>query len=468
VRARVLVIDDKPSMREMLATVLGLEHDVSAFGDPREALKAFAADPFDLVVSDVRMPELDGLEVLKRVKSVAPDVEVILMTAYGTVAQAVEAVKAGAFHYILKPFEPDEVRVAVARGLAHRDLARRARRLEREVEERRGFERLVGESRAMAEVRVLIDKVAPADVTALVTGPTGTGKELVARAIHERGPRASGPFVVVHCAAIPKDLIESELFGHMKGAFSGATTAKRGMVEEAEGGTLFLDDVNYLDLGLQAKVNRLVQEKEFKPLGATSWRKTDTRIVAAANVDLAEAVRRGEFREDLFHRLNVFPIRVPPLAGRREDIPLLARHFVEKHGRRLNRPNVQLTKEAVERLRGAPWRGNIRELENAIERALLLAEGAEIGARELPGLEPESAAAAGAARGTAAVAVELPYAQAIEAATADAARAYLQAVLARFGGNVTQAAKHAGVARQYFHRLLAKHGIEAGEVRRSP
>jgi len=464
-KANVLVIDDRPNMLRLCETVLGLEHRVRGFTDPKAALEALEAEPADVVVSDVRMPGLTGLEVLDRITALGIGTRVVLMTAYGTTAQAVDAVKRGAFDYILKPFEPEALAVAVERALAHRRLEQRANALSRRAppatRARSGLDRLVGQSPEMQAVRDLISRVAPSDATALITGPSGTGKELVARAIHDLSPRVEGPFVVVHCAAVPRELLESEVFGHVRGAFSGAGEAKRGMADEARGGTLFLDDVNYLDIDLQAKVNRLVQEREIKPVGATRWRRVDVRIVAAANVDLEAAIREGSFREDLYYRLNVLEISLPPLDTRREDIPELARFFIARHGPRFRRPDAALTTEALVRLEAASWPGNVRELENACERALILTQSASIGPEVLrlrTGTDRDTSA-----RGAPpAVDLAQPYADYMARAADIAAKAYLEALLRKHRGNVTRAAKHADVARQHLHRLLKQHGIDPG------
>ncbi len=473
-RPRVVVIDDKPSMCTMLETVLSLEYEVRSFTDPRRALEALLEDPADVVITDFRMPGLDGLEVLERLRAAAPQTQTIVMTAYGTVEQAVQAVRKGAFDYVPKPFEPEEMALAVARALEHGRLAQRTRTLEREVAESgRGADALIGDSAAMERIRALIERVAPQDVTVLVSGRTGTGKEVVARALHAASPRARAPFVVVHCAAMPRELLESELFGHVRGAFSGAGNARRGMVEEARGGTLFLDDINYLDIELQAKVNRLVQHKEIRPIGGDRWRKVDVRIVAATNIDLEAAVRAGRFREDLFYRLQVVELHLPPLAERREDVPALVRHFVRKHGRRLGRPQARVSDAVCEALARLPWPGNVRQLENAVERALILGDGAAL---ELEAFVPAGGAGAADAPGAAAAALrereaitlelDRPYAAAMEAVQEQAARRYLEALLHTTGGNVTEAARRAGMARQSLHRLLARHGIDAVRFRR--
>ncbi|RME74006.1 MAG: sigma-54-dependent Fis family transcriptional regulator [Planctomycetota bacterium] len=451
-------------MRAMLETVLSLTYDVRTFADPREALLALEREPADVVVTDFRLPGLDGLEVLARLRRSAPETPVIVMTAYGTVEQAVRAMREGAFDYIAKPFEPEEMALAIGRALEHRRLQRRASALEREVAGSRGRGELVGSSPAMQRVRALIERVGPLDVTVLVTGRTGTGKELVARALHAASPRREAPFVVVHCAAMPRELLESELFGHVRGAFSGAGAARRGLVGEAQGGTLFLDDVNYLDLDLQAKVNRLVQEREVRPVGGDRWRRVDVRIVAAANVDLLEAVRQGRFREDLYYRLQVVEIALPPLSERPEDIPELVRHFADKHGRRLGRPAVSIEPEALGALAQRSWPGNVRELENAVERALILGDGARLD-RAAFALGRAAAPASGGE------AIELPYAlpyaEAMERVQQQAAARYLRRLLERTAGNVSEAARLAGMARQSLHRLLRRAGIDAVDFRRA-
>jgi len=469
--SRILVLDDKQGMREMVETVLRLEHEVRSFADPAAGLEVFAHEPFDVVVTDVRMPSLDGVEVLRRVKVLAPDVEVILMTGYGTVAQAVLAMRLGASDYLMKPFEPAEVAVAVEKALEHRALATRAASIDRAAGPLRGVDRIIGTSAATAEVRRLVQKVAPSDATVLLTGPSGTGKELVAQAMHECSPRAGKPFVVVHCATLPRELTESELFGHMKGAFSGAVSAKRGMVDEAEGGVLYLDDINYLEVGLQAKVNRLIQEKQVKPVGATVWKRVDIRIIASANVDLEAAMRRGEFREDLYYRLNVFALRLPPLVDRPGDASVLARHFVQRLGPRLGKPGVSLSAAALAAIDAAPWPGNVRQIENAIERALILVEGDAIEVEHLPELIPRARAASGRACEVAAPNLHISYAEHVERASAAAGRDYMQALLAQDPSNVTRAAERAGMSRQHLYRILRKLGLadpEPGDDPRAP
>lgn len=453
-RRQLVVIDDKPTMLKMLSTVLGRTYDVVTFGDPSEALEHIESQTVDVVITDIRMPKLTGMEVLERVRAIS-DAAVILMTAYGQVAQAVEAVRLGAVDYLTKPFEPSQLLVAIERALAHRALAAHARSLEREVQvEATRLPRFIGDSPLMQQVRRRIAKVAPNDVTVLISGASGTGKEVVAREIHAASPRASTPFVVVHCAAVPRELLESELFGHAKAAFSGAVAAKRGMVEEAQGGTLFLDDINYLSVDLQAKVNRLVQDKEIKPVGGNRWRRVDVRILASANVDLEQAVADGAFREDLYYRLNIVEIKLPPLCERPGDIAELVAFFIAKHKARLGNPQAWLAPGVSDLLARQPWPGNVRQLENACERALILADSAELGLGEF-----ELVSAPSQASPTLPVDCEQTYAQAMEGVSAEAARHYLETVLARFDDNVTQAAKHAGVARQHFYRLLKQFGV---------
>jgi len=442
-RGRVLVVDDKPNILRLVGSILSPEHEVRCFGSAREALAVLAAEQPEVLISDIRMPEMDGLELLRAVREKSPETQVVLITAYAAISQAVEAIKAGAFDYLAKPFEPPELGVVVRRALEHRGLVQENRRLRHELSREYGFEGFVGDSPAMRQVAQGIRRVMDVDTTVLVEGETGTGKELVARALHYSGARAHGPFVVVHCAALPKDLLESELFGHVKGAFSGALASKRGLAEAAEGGTLFLDEVNSLDLDLQAKITRLLQEKEVRPVGATEWKRVDVRIVAATNRDLRKLVEEDRFREDLYYRLAVYAIRLPPLRERREDIPALARHFLAKHASRLGRPVREIAPETLDALAGQDWPGNVRELEHAVEKALILADGPILGPESFPTGATSSPA-------------KRDWRGFLETATAGAARQYLSDLLRRHAGSVSRAAEEAGVERQSFHRLLKR------------
>ncbi len=457
-RPRVVVLDDKRTMIDMLRTLLEGEYQVFATVDPRVALDQ-VADGADVVVTDMRMPAMDGMQVLREVKHASPGTEVILMTAYGTVKEAVEAIKLGGYDYITKPFEPDEMAMLVARAVERKRLLERTRYLEEEVVQRFGFGGIVGGGPRMRQVFDLLRKVVDTDATILVVGESGTGKEVVARALHFGGRRKTGKFVVVHCAGLPRDLAESEVFGHAKGAFSGAVAAKRGLAAEADGGTLFLDDVDQISLDVQAKLNRLIQEKEIRAVGENDWRKVDARIVAATNQDLKALVAQGKFREDLFYRLNVFQVALPPLRDRREDIPALAAHFLAKHAERLGRAVPPLSPAALGALESYSWPGNVRELENALERAMLLTEGKPIEPEHLP----TSSNASGSLLPSS-VPLDLPYAEAVEQATSAATREYLIGVLKLSGGNVTKAAEHAGIERQSFHRLMKKHGVRSQDV----
>jgi DNA-binding NtrC family response regulator len=461
-RARVLVVDDKENILKLFQLVLaGVEFEVKTADDGTRALGLLSAGEFDVVVTDIRMPGADGMTVLREAKRLQPDVEVVLMTAYGSVASAVEAMKAGAYDYLTKPFDPDEARLVVERAVERKRLREQARDLSVALEGAYRVDNLVGKSAAMQKVFGLVRRAADNDATVLVTGESGTGKELVARAVHFTGRRKAGRFVPVHCGAIPDTLLESELFGHMKGSFTGAHADKRGLFEEADGGTIFLDEVGELPLALQAKLTRVLQERAVRRVGGAEERKVDARVIAATNADLRAMVSGGKLREDLFFRLNVFPIPIPPLRERREDIPMLAALFLERHGAGRPGPPPSFTPEALGALVRHEWQGNVRELENAIERALAVSDGPRI---DLEALPPE---VAGDRRSPAIgdAAATLSYHEVVELARDRATREYLVALMRELGGNVTRAAERAGMERESLHRLLKRHGIHSDDFK---
>jgi DNA-binding NtrC family response regulator len=372
-RQRVLIVDDEQSMREMLAILLKKEGlEVRTAGSRAEAARALADDGVDLVLTDVRLPDGDGIEVLRHVKAASPQTAVVVMTAYGTAETAVAARKLGAEAYILKPFDVDELRVVVRDALANRSLREENVRLKREVGQMYGLDRVIGVSQVMVSLFEMVRAIAPTLSTVLVTGESGTGKELVARAIHGLSGRAEGPFVSINCGALPDTLLESELFGHVKGAFTDARSNKKGLFEASSRGTLFLDEVGETSAPMQVKLLRALQERRVRPVGGTEEVPVDVRVIAATNVPLEELVHQKRFREDLFYRLQVIPIRTPSLRERSEDIPLLAEHFLARFAQQMGKRVVKISSEAMAVLRRHSWPGNVRELENVIERAVAL------------------------------------------------------------------------------------------------
>ena len=381
----ILIADDEEPIRHVLAVLLSEQgYFVRTVKDGDEALRELAARDYDALVTDVRMPGMDGLSLVRAVQQQAAETTVIVMSAYGSHDLALEAMKAGAYDYLGKPFRPDEVLLVLRKAEERERLRAENRRLRREIRASRGADAIVAESPAMKDVLRLVQKVAPAKTTVLIAGESGTGKELIARALHEMSPRAERPFVAVNCGAIPEQLIESELFGHAKGAFTGASGAKRGLFEEADGGTLLLDEIGDLPLHLQVSLLRVLQEGEVRRVGDARTIRVDVRVLAATHRDLAQAVAGGRFREDLFYRLNVVALRLPALRERPEEIEPLARRFLVRHAVRLGLPEKPLSAEALRRLGAWRWPGNVRELENALERALVLSEGPEIDPDALP------------------------------------------------------------------------------------
>lgn len=441
----VLLIDDEDLFREDLASLLRDEGFVCrTAADGEEGLRLARELPPDAVVCDLVMPGIGGVEVIDRLASLAPDTPVLLLTAHGTMETALEAFRKGAADYLLKPVDPDELIRKVERVVEHRRLEREVRYLRREVSEGRVGTRLVGESPPMLEVRRWIEKVAPFDSTVLVTGPSGTGKELVARAIHRAGPRRDGPFVAVNCAALPRELVESELFGHVRGAFTGAHRDRAGHFALAHRGTLFLDEVAELSIELQPKLLRAIERKELLPVGATAPVRTDARILAASNRPLEEEIEAGRFREDLYYRLRVVEIRLPPLRERREDIPPLIEHFVRRLNPRLKRRVLGVGGEALEILMQAPWRGNVRELENVLERAMILAEGDTLGREDLPA---DLVGAAGPATAG-------PVPDDLRRAVAAFEDQHVLRVLRETGGHREEAARRLGIDPSTLYRRL--------------
>ena len=383
--ARILIVDDETSMQEFLQILLQRDgHDTSACGSASEALVALESDDWDLVISDVRMPGMSGLELLDQVRQLAPETTVILITAHGTTESAVEAMKHGAYDYLTKPCSVDEIRLVVGKALEKRDLAHENQRLRLQLRDQSAIPTIVGKTARMQEVFGLVRQVAPTRANILITGESGTGKELIARAIHNLSDRREAPFVAVNCGAIPENLLESELFGHVKGSFTGASANKPGLFEVANGGTIFLDEIGDMDLLLQVKVLRAIQQRAFQRVGGTSEIRVDVRIVASTNRRLEQEVREGRFREDLFYRLNVIEIGLPPLRERTEDLPQLIHHFMEKFSQELGKDVREVEPEVLPALEAYAFPGNVRELENIVERAVTLARTSRITLECLP------------------------------------------------------------------------------------
>lgn len=391
---RILIAEDDEGQRFLLRETLEREgYAVTCVSDGQAAVEKVRAEDFDVALLDVRMPRMDGLEALRQIHSMRPDLLVVMITAYGSTEVALRAVREGAYDYFTKPFNLDELRLVVRRAAERSQLHKRLVQLEREVRERASFDRLIGQSKPMQQVFALLRKVVASDVTVLITGESGTGKELVAQAIHYHSARRDKPFVSVNCAAIPETLLESELFGHERGAFTGAVGTKLGQFEIANGGTIFLDEIGDMSLALQAKILRVLQEREIVRVGGTRPIKVDIRVVAATNRDLGQLVAEGRFREDLYFRLNVVPLALPPLRERTGDIPLLVDHFIKVYNPRLNKRITGASPAAMELLERYFWPGNVRELENVVQRAMILAEGTIITPEDLPPIVREAPAA---------------------------------------------------------------------------
>jgi DNA-binding NtrC family response regulator len=446
VTSRIAVLDDEPRMVEIVAMLLRRAgHDVRSFGDPHALLASLEREPIDLLLTDLKMPGLDGVEVMRRARRTLPGLPVILFTAHATVATAIAAMKEGAFDYVQKPFDNDALKALVARALEHAALARENRYLRAAAEQ--AMPTIVAESAAMKQVLSIVRRVAPSRATVLITGESGTGKEVVARALHACSDRSAAPFVGINVKALSESVLESELFGHEKGAFTGADRAKAGLFERASGGTLFLDEIGEVSPDFQAKLLRVLQEREVLPVGATSPRPVDVRVVAATNKDLAREVEAQRFREDLYFRLAVIPIRLAPLRERREDILPLARALLARVAHDTGRRIDGWTPEVESHLLTHAWPGNVRELANVIERGAILASGSTI---ELADLVVEEPAAPEVERATS-------LADLLDRGTAE----HVRRVLEQVGGRRQEAAKMLGIDRTTLYRLMRKYGLDA-------
>ena len=441
---KVLVVDDDLEMARLIADVL--QEDgffVTIMGDSLEASKILKKEDFDVIVTDLKMKGLKGLDLLQEVKRVAPLTPVIIITAFGTIESAIQAMKMGAYDYITKPFQMDELVLTVKKALENRLLKREVARLKREVESRYQFHHLIGKSPSMQRIYDFVERISGSSSNVLVTGESGTGKELVAKAIHYNGSRKDGPFIAVNCAAIPETLLESELFGYKKGAFTDAKIDKKGLVFEANEGTLFLDEVTEMPPTLQAKLLRVIEEREVRPLGDTNSYPVDARVISTSNRDVKSLIQEGRFREDLFYRLKVIDIELPPLRERREDIPLLVQHFLNKFGQDSKKNVSGISEDALRGLLNYSWPGNVRELENVIQRAITLSQHEEILPEDLPTPLVEVA-------GENLIEKGLKEKYTVE----QLEKEYIRKVLAKVGGNKSKAAEILGFDRKTLYRKL--------------
>jgi two-component system, NtrC family, response regulator GlrR len=449
-RERILVVDDDEGLLRLLTMRLSaMGFDVTTCTTGEEALAVAKREVFDLALTDLRLPDRDGLSVLEELRLIHPDLPVLLLTAHGSIPSAVEAMQKGAFGYLTKPFDDKELKTTLEKALAQQRMSREIQRLKLLVKEQYGLENVAARSPKMQALLEQVARVAESDATICLSGETGTGKEVIARVIHCNSQRARGPFIAVNCGAIPESLFESELFGHVKGAYTGAQSTKRGLVQCADGGTLFLDEIGEMPLNLQVKLLRAIQEREVLAVGSERPTKVNVRIITSTNKDLSAAVRAGSFREDLYYRIQVFPITVPPLRERRDDIPLLAQHFLQQSAQRMHKEIRGFLPAAMQKLMLYSWPGNVRELENTIEKVVVLSNQDMITPELLPtSTEPTEGQVK-------------PLTEAKESFE----RNYLKEALQLTGGNISRAAQIAGRYRADFYKLLKKHGLHPGDAK---
>jgi DNA-binding NtrC family response regulator len=459
---RILVVDDEKDMLSLLRRMITEERDfeVIAESDPNRALERLRAEPVELVITDLKMPGMDGIALLEAIKKLQPKTAVIVLTAFATIETAVEATRKGAFDYITKPFRQERILLTVDKAMHWQEMVRENLALRQALAQKEGFASLIGASPVMRSIFERIRQVAPTMGTVLITGPSGTGKELVALAIHEHSRRHQNKLVTVNCTAIPQEVLESELFGHVKGAFTGAWKEKKGLVEEAHEGTLFLDEIGDLSPHLQTKLLRMLQEGEYKPVGSTVTKKADLRFIAATNHDLKTDIRDKRFREDLYYRLNVIHFELPALRERKEDIALLSRHFLSKYATINGKPLRDISPEAMQVLMSYEFPGNVRELENIIERGVIFCRTDTLSVEDLQVDSGMSVASEPMAAAT-----DLPFREAKDRAIQCFHRQYIRHLLEQYGGNISRAAEAAGIQRQYLHRLLKEAGIEATDFK---
>ncbi|MDE3117515.1 MAG: sigma-54-dependent Fis family transcriptional regulator [Nitrospirota bacterium] len=450
---RILLVDDDEGLLHLLKirlTAMGFA--ITACPDADAALAEARREVFDMAITDLRLAGRDGLALMEELRQLHPELPVLILTAHGSIPNAVEAMQKGACGYLTKPFDDKEFAVHVEKALAQRRMSREIQRLKLLVKELYGIENVVARSPSMQELLQQVARVADTDATISLSGETGTGKEVIARVVHCNSRRAKGPFVAINCGAIPENLIESELFGHAKGAFTGAQQAKRGLFQSAERGTLFLDEIGETPLAVQVKLLRALQEREVQEVGGAHPTKVDVRIITATNRDLAQAVKEGTFREDLFYRIQVVPIAVPPLRERRDDIPALAQHFLRQSAGRSNKDVRGFLPDAMHQLTRQPWPGNVRELENVVEKAVIMATQNMITADLLPAVPASSEGQL----------------RPLTEARGEFEQRYLKEVMQAAGGNISRAAQIAGRYRADFYKLLRKHGLHPGDTKGAP
>jgi two-component system response regulator PilR (NtrC family) len=455
--ARLLIVDDEDSMREFLEVLFRDEgYHVTVAPSVEQAREKLEAATFDLVLCDILMPDGNGLDLLREIKAESTNTSVVMMTAYTSTKSAIEAMRHGAYDYVSKPFDVEELKLLLAKALEKSELAEENVYLRRELEQRYTFSNIIGRSSRMQAIFKIIERIARTSSTVLVRGESGTGKELIARAIHFASPRSKQRFLSVNCGALPENLLESELFGHERGAFTGAVKDKKGLFQEAEGGTLFLDEIGEMSLVMQVKLLRALQEKSVRPVGGNREEQVDVRIITATNQNLEERVAEGEFREDLFYRINVIPIELPPLRARREDIPLLVNHFLEKYAEQMGTSTPQISVEAMVALENHEWPGNVRELENLIERVLAMHADETITTRHLP------SQLTGAMSGPPELMTLPEEGMDLEAYLQELRAQMMQQALERTGGVQTQAAELLGMSFRSFRYYAKKSGITVG------
>lgn len=459
----ILVVDDETDFLLLLKRSLEPDIDCSVVtaGSGEAALKVLSEQSVDLALVDIKMPGMDGLALLQKIRAGFPELTVIMMTAYGSIDTAVEAIKKGAYDFITKPFDHETLLLSLRKGLERSALLQENLRLQKAQRSSHVFQNLVGKSAAMKRVYETMQMVAQTDLTVLITGESGTGKDLTARAIHALSKRSNGPYVAVNCPTVPEHILESELFGYKKGAFTHATQNKIGLFQEADRGTIFLDEIGDITPTIQTKLLRVLQEKELKPLGDNKVIHVDVRIISSTNQNLREKIQKGEFREDFFYRINVLPIALPPLRQRREDIPLIAGYLLEKHCEKLNRPLKKLSRELLEIFLNRPWEGNVREMENLIMQGILYARGEEITPKDI-GI---------AMSGPSSCAVDetlhdLPYKQAKDETLRLFNANYIAALLKRTHGNVSHAARLCGLERQALQQIMRRYRLQAEPFRK--